>query len=309
MDYRKYLGIILLLFLSILMFSGCTEKPENSKQNKIETPQTSNEPPEINQVISLPGTSNIDSISILINQLTRELPKYNSQQKDRLFENFRKYFYYQIDEQNRNFSSDTSFQNYLAYKNFPSPDSDSYLSKYKSVLNNYGMNVYRSNGIYYVDELPNFIYQNFKDYVSKPMLEFLNIRRNEISNGFAENDSLLIPFSHLGKRIVTWENFINLNPHFILDNEAKGFYDLYFTIYLTGMNNYPVFDKNGKLLNSVKESYEEFIKYYHSTKSAEILQKYLNLLAKDNYMYSKDIVKFLKENKIGTSFGDQPPMR
>lgn len=308
MNSNKKVGIILLLFFSILMFSGCTEKPGNSNQEKAENQKNYNKPPEINQVISLPETSNIDSIRILITNLTQELPKYNSQQKDRLFENFRKYFYYQIDKQNRNFSSDTSFQNYLAYKNFPNPDSDSYLSKYKSVLNNYGMNIYKSNGIYYVDELPNFIYQNFKDYISKPMLEFINIRKNEILNGFAENDSLLIPFYDLGKRIVTWENFLNENPNFILYNEAKGFYDLYITIYLTGMNNYPVFDKKGKLLNSAKESYNEFIKYYHSTKSAAIVQKYLNLLAKDDYMYSKNIVQFLKENKIVTSFGDQPPM-
>jgi hypothetical protein len=185
---------------------------------------------------------------------------------------------------------------------------DPMVKEFKSSLDNNGLRLSITEGSYYIDEKPDFLINNFKSYVSSGVYEFMNIRSQELQQGFSENAKLLITFPQLGDRIVTWQNYLNKYPSSPLLAEAKFSFHLYLNTFLTGLDNSPI-AIDDILLPEMKPVYLDFIDKNKDTESGKIVGKFYNILSKDNFHFTEDLDDFYQENQIESMNGVQPPTR
>lgn len=86
-----------------------------------------------------------------------------------------------------------------------------------------------------------FIAKHFYKYVSPEMRKFLKELDYENRKGFSEDAGITIDETDYVDRLIWWENFEKANPDFILKKRVTETRKSYFTFFLTGMNNTPVY--------------------------------------------------------------------
>jgi hypothetical protein len=207
--------------------------------------------------------------------------------------------------------------------------SDSLETKYKSILeqqeensNNPDLKVFTSNlttcgigiftteGTYYLDVLPDFFFDNFKDRVSVGVRQFLEIRKDELKDGFSEDAGLLISFEDLYKRVKRWEDFRTKYPNNVYDGETRYYYETYLETLLTGMDNSRVFETDSNLiLPEVKKLYESIINKEADSPTKNIVSSYYSFLGRHNFQENDSIDLFLKSNNLSTMLAVQPHNR
>jgi len=174
----------------------------------------------------------------------------------------------------------------------------------KSIFNSAGFTLAWSEGSAFVEINTRYLLTAFGPYLSYPMLKFLVLQQNDEEQKFTKDAALLISWDELSERIATWETFITENPNFLALDEAKDQYTIYLDIYLTGIDNSPLFSFESKTLdNAVKQSYLNFIKQHPETRSAQIVKGFLEVLRRNNYMDNRAVQEYLKKTKIGSTLG------
>jgi hypothetical protein len=192
-------------------------------------------------------------------------------------------------------------------------DKDSNTVELKSFKNNLeacGIDIFSTEGMYYLDVIPDFFYNNFKNRVSDGVAEFLNIRKDELKQGFSEDAGMLISFEDLYQRVKRWENFINKYPNTVYNDEANSYFTTYVETLMTGMDNSRVFDfDNNSLLPEVKTLYEKIIREGYESPSTKIISSYYTFLARHDFKENDSIQIFLKTNNLSTMLAVQPHTR
>jgi hypothetical protein len=192
-------------------------------------------------------------------------------------------------------------------------DKDSSTVELKSFKNNLatcGIDIFSTEGMYYLDVIPNFFYDNFKNRVSDGVAEFLNIRQDELKQGFSEDAGMLISFEDLYNRVKRWENFINKYPNTVYNNEANSYYETYLETLMTGMDNSRLFDfDNNSLLPEMKTLYEKIIGEGTESPTTKIISSFYALLARHDFKENDSIQIFLETNNLSTMLAVQPHTR
>jgi hypothetical protein len=184
------------------------------------------------------------------------------------------------------------------------------LKAFKANLKDCGIGVFSSEGNYYLDVLPDYFYQQFKDRVSAGVQAYLEIRRHELAEGFSEDAGMLISFKQLYQRVKNWEKYLDDYPHTVYGNEADNYYTNYLETLLTGMDNSRVFDDvSNVLLPEVKIIYEKAIRDEPASRTAQYISKYYSFLGRHNFTYTDSVDVFLQEHKLSTELGVQPDTR
>ncbi len=200
------------------------------------------------------------------------------------------------------FLSGDSVQSYLF-------SNDTLIGKADSVLKKYGYSLLSTEGMWYIDEESQFMFNHFNKFISEAMKEYLSNRTKEQKEGFSEDAGLLIPFDSVGNRAVTWEIFLSKFPAFILKDEILEWYSTYVRTYLTGMDNSNAFTFNGALEPEVKKSYEQFISKHADTKTGDLVKRWYSFLEARKFKQTTDIDSFLKANDTKSMWATQPPTR
>jgi hypothetical protein len=192
-------------------------------------------------------------------------------------------------------------------------DKDSNTVELKSFKNNLkacGIDIFSTEGMYYLDVIPDFFYKNFKNRVSEGVAEFLNIRKDELKQGFSEDAGMLISFEDLYSRVKRWENFINKYPNTVYSDEANSYYTTYIETLMTGMDNSRVFDfDNNSLLPEVKTLYEKIMGEGTESTTTKIISSYYGFLARHDFQENDSIPIFLKTYNLSTMLAVQPHTR
>ena len=163
--------------------------------------------------------------------------------------------------------------------------------KFDKFLNKYGARIsYNGEGSYYINKKADYLYNLFKGRVSETMTYYLRVNKKELEEGYQADAGLVISFEELYKRVVTWEDFINKNPNFILINQAKSNYKEYFNTLLTGTDNSPIYDYETKMiLPEIKSLYEKIIKKNEARNSTRKIADLYNKLKNNNFKEIEEI--------------------
>lgn len=160
-------------------------------------------------------------------------------------------------------------------------------------------------GDFYFAENPDFFYNRFSKYLSESLRDFLNLRRQEATEGFAEDAGLQISFSKIGERIINWELYIDKYPDSPLQELANYHYHLYLGTFLFGMDNSRTFEQK-RLKPEIKKVYENFKLRFANTKSGSLISRYYEILRSDDFKYTKAAEGFLRNNHVQILPGIQP---
>jgi hypothetical protein len=191
-------------------------------------------------------------------------------------------------------------------ENKSTPETDAF----KDNLKQAGLDLCMTEGIYYFDVIYDFFYSSFKDRVSPGLAEYLNIRKDELKEGFSEDAGMIISFDELYNRIKRWDNYIRSYPNSITIVDAKNYYQTYLETLLTGMDNSRIFDMENNTLNpEIKALYEKAIKEDSTSDSGSTISAYYKFLAKHNFAYNDSISVFLESRGLSTMIAVQPPTR
>jgi hypothetical protein len=286
--------ILLFIIITIQLFFGCghnSKSPESLLASFLENLEKLHK-------------SDLSSISQALDNYRNNFSNVTPEIKDSAFIDYRSFFYDVINSYYEIFWNNQSLVNKLNSNKNDDPE----VLQLKKELDKNGLRLSKTEGGYYIDEQPNFLYNNFKDYVTQSIKEFLLIRSKELDEGFSENSKLLISFKSLGDRIVTWENYLNKFPASPLSAEAKFSYHLYLNTFITGLDNSPVaIDDN--LLPEIKNVYSDYIRENKNTESGKIVEKFYSIVSKNNFHLTADLDDFYEENQIESMKGMEPPTR
>ncbi len=184
------------------------------------------------------------------------------------------------------------------------------LKYFKNNLQSCGLDIFSSEGMYYLDVEPNFFYNNFKGRVSDGVKEYLNIRKDELKQEFSEDAGMLISFEDLYLRVKRWEIFINKYPNTVYYGEANSYYITYLETLMTGMDNSRVFDfDNNSLLPEIKTLYEKIKNETPESQTTKVISSYYDFLARHDFKENDSIDIFLKNKNLSTMLAIQPHTR
>ncbi|MDR3611813.1 MAG: hypothetical protein P4L27_14685 [Ignavibacteriaceae bacterium] len=286
--------ILLFIIITIQFFFGCSH---NSKSPESLLAS-------FRENLEKLHKSDLSSISQALDNYRNNFSNVTPEIKDSAFIDYRGFFYDVINSYYQIFWNNQNLVNKLNSNKNDDPE----VLQLKKELDKNGLRLSKTEGGYYIDEQPNFLYNNFKDYVTQSIKEFLLIRSKELDEGFSENSKLLISFKSLGDRIVTWENYLNKFPASPLSAEAKFSYHLYLNTFITGLDNSPVaIDEN--LLPEIKNVYSDYIRENKNTESGKIVEKFYSIVSKNNFHLTTDLDDFYEENQIESMKGMEPPTR
>jgi hypothetical protein len=148
--------------------------------------------------------------------------------------------------------------------------------------------------MYYFEIDYDKILKDFGRFASDQVARYLEIMAAESNKHFAEDAALVISLDELADRTVKTEKYIDRYPDFVQVQQVKQFHDYYLTAYLLGLNNTPLFDyQTEKAKEAFLKSYENTIANQKGTKLAAILEEYLVLLKRSDYMRTEEIVNFV----------------
>jgi hypothetical protein len=184
------------------------------------------------------------------------------------------------------------------------------LSAFQNNLKVCGIGVFSTEGNYYLDVLPNYFYDNFKDRVSEGTKTYLNIRKQELAEGFTEDAGLLISYKQLYQRVKNWDKYLSTFPKNVYTGEADGYYTTYLETFLTGTDNSRVFDGEDETISpEIKKLYEIAIHDDAQTRTGKIIAQYYALLSRHQFKQTDSIDVFLKTHNLSTMLAVQPHTR
>ena len=231
---------------------------------------------------------------------------FSDPDKDSVFVLFNNVFYSQVNRFND--SLEINYKSIL--ERIDRKISDPEITDFKSSLDRCGLTLLRSEGMYYVDEKDDYLYNLFKGRVSRAMTEYLKIRKKELKEGFSNDAELIISFNQLYHRVLTWESFNARYPDFVNREATQNYYATYMSTLITGMDNSPTFDYDtGKLFPELNKLYRKILSRTDSLNSTGTIKEYYELLKNSGFKMPADMDTFLKRHELFSMKGVQPDTR
>jgi|CZKP01.1.fsa_nt_gi hypothetical protein len=286
--------LLLFLLINIPLFIGCNHDNNSS----------ANLSANFRVYLDKLHKSDLASISHASNEFRKRFSAADPEIRDSAFIEFRYFYYDVINSYYEIFLNNQELVNKLNdHKN-----DDPQVQELKMALDQNGLRLSKTEGGYYIDEKSDYLYVNFKNFVSRGLNEFLLIRSKELEEGFSEDAKLLISYKSLGERITTWEKYLNKYPSSPLSAEAKFSYHLYLNTFITGLDNSPV-TVDDILLPEMKNVYSDFIQKNNNSESGKLVGKFYTIISNNNFHLTSDLDDFYKENQIESMKGMEPPTR
>jgi hypothetical protein len=168
----------------------------------------------------------------------------------------------------------------------------------QKALNPHGIELMFSEGMPYADISNDYLLRIFGLVLSPAMGEYLNLCKAEQKAPYLEDAGLLVSWDKYSDRIITWEKLLSAHPDFVWYEEARQRHSSYLDIFLTGVDNTPIFDEGHVLIPEVKKSYQRFLQLYAGTKSAEFLRDYYKVLEETEFRNGPLVEEFLRMHKV-----------
>jgi hypothetical protein len=136
-------------------------------------------------------------------------------------------------------------------------------------------------------------YDIYRSYLTQEMKDYLDIKLDESERPSVMDAGIVIPIEDFVKRIIKSMDYVTKYPDSPRKDEVEQFNNGRIYIYLSGIDNNPVFDLNQKLLPERLVEYEDILTKYGDTGFGKILSDYIDLLAQENYIRTQKVNDFL----------------
>lgn len=303
--------IYLFLILAVL---GCKEKSKqveetvsvkSETENKVIEKEVQTNLDEYTSLLDSLDVYDISSIKVLKNYIINKL-YVQDELADSAYNMFLEFLYTSAN----NLSDRLEIKYPDLSKKLYVQEEDAEVREFLELLDECGLDLFMTEGNFYVDVQPDFFYETFKNNSSPSLKTFLELRDRELKNTFSEDAMLLISFNDLADRIYNWNKYLHDYPDTKMKHEANYFYEIYLETYLTGMDNTSLFDRESRiLLPEVKQSYESYINNYPDTKPGMIIKEYYEILKRNQFEHSDSIDYILKKYNLNKAHGIQSHIR
>ncbi len=136
-------------------------------------------------------------------------------------------------------------------------------------------------------------YDTYRQYLTQEMNDYLDIKLDESDRPSVMDAGIVIPIDDFIQRILKSMKYLEDYPDSPRFGEIKQFNDGRIYMYLSGIDNNPVFDSSQKILASRLAEFESNLDKYGDTKFGEILGSYLDLLEQESYIRTTKVDDFL----------------
>ncbi|MEW6524866.1 MAG: SH3 domain-containing protein [Bacillota bacterium] len=150
-----------------------------------------------------------------------------------------------------------------------------------------------SEGMLYVTTDPEFLL-GFAGYVPNALAGFLVLRAEESRRPVASDGALRISWDQLRSRAVAAEIWARDNPGLPETPQAEAWAERYFTFYLRGMDNTPIFPLGSNQLDpELKASYELFLAHNQDSDWYGRVQEFYALLEKNGFARTNQVREYM----------------
>ena len=136
-------------------------------------------------------------------------------------------------------------------------------------------------------------YDIYRQYLTQEMNDYLDIKLDESNRPSVLDAGIVIPVEGFIQRILKSIEYLENYPDSPRFDEVKNFNDGRIYVYLSGIDNNPVFDIDQKIIPEKLAEFQEMLTKYSDTRFGEILGAYLDLLEQEDYMRTQNIEDFL----------------
>jgi hypothetical protein len=219
---------------------------------------------------------------------------------DSLFIAFRGRYTSAIDTIGHETWEDAPFQNWLISSTAASDSAGRFFEAR-------GLRLTSSEGSAYPTENTVVLVGTLRPFLTAALRDFLVLRAHDEAQGFSDDAALQVPWDSVGERVAAWERLLNAHPVFVATREAQGWYNLYLSTYVTGMDNSPAFEDT--LVPALRASYQRFLRLHGDTRPVRLVRAYLNVLQSTGFRNAPPVADFLRANNIASMAAIQPPIR
>lgn len=124
--------------------------------------------------------------------------------------------------------------------------------------------------------------QRYSRYVSGDIRSYLALKAMDSEKNYIEDGAIAVSREELGNRILKAEYYLVEHPQGLRAKEVLQMYKSYLDTYLTDFRYDAVDDRTLKLLPDVKKSYRTFVSDHPESKTAIIVEKYLDAINRNN---------------------------
>lgn len=136
-------------------------------------------------------------------------------------------------------------------------------------------------------------YDIYRSHLTQEMNDYIDIKLDESERPSVMDAGIVIPIDDFIQRILKSMNYVTNYPDSPRVDEVKQFNTGRVIVYLSGIDNNPVFDSNKKILSDRLSEFKNNLTKYGDTEFGKILGAYLELLAQENYTRTQKVDDFL----------------
>jgi len=249
---------------------------------------------------------NLDSISQGLRAYKAQAAQFNQAQRDTACREYITFFHATISLHNDNIWEDLDF---ISKLHNPDRHRDPEVTAFLQALKRNGLALYNFGRLHYIDQREDYLYHHFFWYVSPSFRDYLALRKDELAEGFSNNDALLISFDEVGRRVIRWETYLERYPNSVATALAKYYYGLYLNTFLTGLKNSPVFARTGEIQPHLITTYDTFASRFGSTAAGRLVRQFYYILIEADFRWSPRVRDFYIEHNIANMHQAQIPYR
>jgi len=138
--------------------------------------------------------------------------------------------------------------------------------------------------------------KNYEHYVSTCIAEYIELLSRESSEILSADGGLTITWEELSFRVLSTERYLVAYEDSIRYNEILDLYKWYLNTLLTGLPDTPIYYRNSNLIrNDVLQSYNKIIIHNADTRTATILNGYLDVIRSKNNKVDGEALDYVRE--------------
>lgn len=297
-NIMKVLKLFVSLIVILLIFSSCNKKAEQQSQNtdssavyKPDTLTIPQENPLIKEYRHFLASLDTTKAESALKATDKYKSVFNGQSAGLCDSAF---VYYQAvldtieNELNLKLQDDTT-----DYSVPSDPATAQKLTVIKKNLATNGFKVSYNEGMMYIEQNRNTVYQQLSPMLSDPMKAYLKELELEHREGFATDEAIVIsPRKHVD-RIIWYENFMKANPKFVFADNCNNYKKAYLTYLITGFDNTKLFSnrQDMQLSHYFSTAYSYLFQKYPQSNAASLLKPYFTAISQKQAATMKDLKK------------------
>ena len=296
---RKFLYLIALSLLVVSCFRGKTEKQKSDEKSGAKSVAMN-----LSRIALITVPSNAAYSSLLddfdrsdLQNIDRALTvfannKADSLSRDSMLISFNEYMTAVMQE----YYSDKLLGNRQLMDHFESKEDHMEAQKLIDSLAAHGIVITYREGDFYLEPDLDFVYNHLEGALTTGSRNYLQTKISLSKVLLGDNNLPVSPADSIARQIMAWEDFMVNNPEYVSKDEIQAQYIDAFTTYLSGTEQFPLFDPTTKMLQHVyQDSYLQYLEKYPNRESAKIVKKFYDLLASKGFKYEESLDTFLPE--------------